>query len=118
MIKYFKLFLKENKNQTDERIGKILHIIDVANKTLKKMPVGYDDFYLFDDTNHFSSYKSLFFKKIGKYAAYNEKQITQIKYCLDLLSNFYTELRIDSNKSCFKNRIISIKASGEFDIIG
>ena len=115
MIKYFRIFLSEEKKQSEERIGKIIHIIDIANKTLKKMPVAYNDFFLFDNSNQFSSYKSLFFKKIGKYAAFNEKQIKQISYCLGLLSDFYSCLNREA-KTRIKKRVVSISADGTFHV--
>lgn len=114
MIKYFKEFLRDNKNQSDERIDKILHIIDIANKTLQKMTYSYNDFYLFDDTLYLYNYKVKFFEQVGKYAAFNEKQLKQIKYCLDLLTLFYAELKIASHKIINK-KIVSIKPNGEFE---
>lgn len=72
-----------------ERAPKIIHSIKYLNKFLSKMSKSYDNFFLFDDPQILSNYKSKFFKEIYKYANFTEKQISLCHKYLDYLTEFY-----------------------------
>lgn len=85
----FEKFLVNEKKITKERATKIANNICILNKYLARMSKAYNNFYLFDNLQYLSNYKSKFFKDLPKYTSFNEKQIKLCHEYLDYLSEYF-----------------------------
>lgn len=88
----FEMFLVEQKKIPKERAAKIANNISVLNKYLSKMSKAYNNFYLFDNVQYLSNYKSKFFRELPKYATFSEKQIKFCHEYLDYLTEYFNSV--------------------------
>lgn len=87
MKEMFASYLYGKKIDVD-KISVIVNNIEALNKLLGKMSKSYDDFFLFDNSNALSNYKSKLLKSCEESMLCNEKQLLTIKKHLNLFTNF------------------------------
>ena len=88
----FKDFLINRKNKNNESASKIINSFNLFNKLLEKNNTSYNNFFLFDNPQLLSNYKSSFIKNSLKYVNWDEKQQLMVKKYLNYLTEFYTFL--------------------------
>lgn len=94
----FKKYLILKYGKSLERADKIVSSFNAFNSILKKMSSAYYDFFLFDNTQQLSNYKSRMILDIRKFVVWSDEKIEVAKKYLDYYSNYCTALMKEARK--------------------
>jgi len=92
VIEDFKMYL-QHKGLDMEKSERIVKGLKAVNRIMAKTNYSYNNFFLFDNINFFSTYKSKFMQEKEKYALLTEKQKNAIRRYLDYLAGYFINKR-------------------------
>ena len=107
----FTNYLIEEKGKEKEKAIKIVDNFKYINSVLSKITRSYYDLFLLDSALILSIYKSKILQDYKKYVSWNDKQLAQVKRCLDYFTDFHTEIKKVLSKT--KPHLTSISANGK-----
>lgn len=103
VIKYYKELLLSNfksylldEHLSEDTCGSVIRGIQTLNKVLVKLNCGANDFFLMDDRQTLSLYKSKVLAYCRDYGIFKGKQLDLAKRFLDYYSNFLREFEIET----------------------